>query len=179
MAILSVDLVESVDLVSVILVVNCTTCKCLSTSHLQFWLLLTAPMVCWLDHLPKTYRLWLSTLEGQWKQLSLLLDLLRPYNVTRPSAWKIKNSYESAGSLEDLEWRPWKVYFRELDYFSFTYMIVLISFYYLMNTRLICVVFVDLGRGKGVEQGLRWLGRVVSVPQVQIYRLIPEQAWHK
>ena len=55
-------------------------------------------------------------------------------------------------------------------------MIVLISCYYLMNTRLICVVFVHLAREKGVEQGLRWLGRVVSVLQVQIYRLIPEQA---
>ena len=40
----------------------------------------------------------------------------------------------------------------------------------------LCAVFVDLARGKGVEQGLRWLGRVVSVLQVQIYRLIPEQA---
>ena len=69
-----------------------------------------------------------------------------------------------------------KIYFKKLDYFSFTYKIVLISCYYLMNTRLICVVFVDLARGKGVEQGLRWLGRVVSVLQVQIYRLIPEQA---
>ena len=88
-------------------------------------------------------------------------------------------SDESTGNLADLEWRTWKVYFRELNYFSFTYMIVLISCYYLMNTRLICVVFVDLARGKGVEQGLRWLGRVVSVLQVQIYRLIPEQAWHK
>ena len=74
-------------------------------------------------------------------------------------------SDESAGSLEDLEWRTWKVYFRELNYFSFTHKIVLISCYYLMNTRLICVVFVDLARGKGVEQGLRWLGSVVSVLQ--------------
>ena len=88
-------------------------------------------------------------------------------------------SDESAGSLEDLEWRTWKVYFRKHLYFTFTYIIVLISCYYLMNTRLICVVFVDLARGKGVEQGLRWLGRVVSVLQVQIYRLIPEQAWQK
>ena len=32
---------------------------------------------------------------------------------------------------------------------------------------------------QGVEQGLRWHGGVVSVLQVQIYRLNPVQAWHK
>ena len=65
--------------------------------------------------------------------------------------------------------------FRELNYFSFTPQIALIScYYYEYKTHLFC--FVDLARGKGVEQGIRWLERVVSVLQVQIYRLIPEQA---
>ena len=83
--------------------------------------------------------------------------------------FSVRKKTKTPGRLHDLEGKP--------DVTRvFTYKIVLISCYYLMNTRLICVVFVDLPRGKGVEQGLRWLGRVVSVLQVQIYRLIPEQA---
>ena len=52
-----------------------------------------------------------------------------------------------------------------------------IDFMLLLNeykTKMCC--FVDLVKGKGVEQGIRWLERVVSVLQVQINRLIPEQA---
>ena len=42
--------------------------------------------------------------------------------------------------------------FRELNYFSFIHKIVLIScYYYEYKTHLFC--FVDLAKGKGVEQG--------------------------
>ena len=66
-----------------------------------------------------------TLLEGDKAQIEKSVTLLKQVQSHIGLTISMDPSDESAGSLEDLEWRTWKVYSRELNHFSFTYMIVL------------------------------------------------------